>query len=469
MSNKIYISFSSDNNSNDTWVSEFLNSFKITLAKISALPIHISTGLDEGADQEKQMEQADLIFLVFNGFVSDEFSKDLKILELKYPEWTAAGKEILIIVKSGKFNSIIPVYLRRFTQYNFFEINSRTNEVVDYTPFLKGDKENKFWSKLTDLAYDTKLYFESITDKLAEDNKLTIYLAEVSKDQIVNREILKREFLLSGYRVLPSKPLPTSFKEYQDSAKELILKSDISIHIMGELYGDAPSGSDYSFQEIQNKIIAEAISRKENLKEKFYRFVWLPPNLEPYDEKQIQYLKRLKRELSDNKGSEIIQCSIEEFKELFIQKINQLAGFGQHEDNIEALGRKVIIITDNSEQAICHKIENQLKIYNRNYEIFDLSQTGDLFPLAMFRQKFRMTNGAILLNFNQNASWIQGVVGLVMKNLHLANKSDETFIAAISGNHTKQAMDFEALKVDFLPLEDSQLINKVEKFLIQLS
>lgn len=467
MSNNIYISFSADRSSNDAWVSEVLNSFRITLGKISSIPVNIVSGLDADNDTEKQLDQANIIILVFNGFISDNFAKDLRIIEFRHHEYNNAGKDIFLVVKSGKFSSIIPGYLRKYNQYNFFELNIRTNEIIDYTPFLKGDKENKFWSKLTDLAYDAKMYFEARSDIEQDFKKFIVYLAEVSKDQISHREILKREFLLSGYKVLPSKPLPTSYKEYYESAKEIIKTTHFSIHIMGEIYGDSPSGSDYSFPEIQNKVVTELLGQAGRFKDSFYRFVWLPPNLEPYDEKQIQYLKRLKRELTGNSYGEIIQCSIEEFKEMIFQKINQLSGFTPQNSMDDADG-KLVLITDNSSKAICQNIENQIKFARKKYDIIDLSQTEDMLSLDMFREKLQTAKGAIVLNLNGNVNWMQGMLGLTIKNLKLG-RTNKKSIAAVSSNKHKTAIDFEALKVDFFSLEDSHLIHNVEKFLIQIN
>ncbi|NJO70212.1 MAG: DUF4062 domain-containing protein [Bacteroidetes bacterium] len=111
------------------------------------------------------------------------------------------------------------------------------------------------------MAYDIKLFLELQNGRKRDENNLTVYLAEVSKDQSSNREILRREFLLSGYTVLPFKPLPTSFKDYQEACLELLKVSDISIHIMGEVYGRVSLRVRYySYQEIQNRIIADSFN-----------------------------------------------------------------------------------------------------------------------------------------------------------------------------------------------------------------
>lgn len=459
----IYISFSAENSSKDSWVKEFMNFFKITIGKISSVPISIDSDLETELNFEKKIDESDLLILVFNDFISDRFSKLLNLIEQRHQEFSTQKKEILIVVKTNKLGSIVPVYLRKYVQFNFFEINIRTNENIEYSPFSEGDKINKFWSKLTDLAYDSKIFIESADS--TETQKLTVYLAEVSKDQASTREILRREFLLSGFTILPSKPLPASVKDYQDAVQELIKKSDLSIHIMGELYGDSPAGSDYSFVEIQNKVVSELIGN--GFKDQFSRLIWFPPNLEPYDEKQIQYLKRLKRELSDSNKGEIVQCSIEEFKELFNHKIKVAEHYSQQKpDNRE---KGVLIITDNARKEICRNLENRLININKNYEVIDLSQTGELFPVSTLKQKLMNADKAILLNFTQNRLWIQGMLGLTLKNInHEANPGTISIAAVTPGNY-KRPVDFEALKVDFFSLEDSQLLFNIEKFLTQLN
>ena len=117
MDNKIYISFSAENSASDAWATELLNSFRLTLSKISQTTLSFSSNVNQSDTAPKNLENADLILLVFNGFVSDEFTTDLKILEAKHVELISKGKEIYVVVKSGKFGSIIPVFIRKFTQY----------------------------------------------------------------------------------------------------------------------------------------------------------------------------------------------------------------------------------------------------------------------------------------------------------------------------------------------------------------
>ncbi|NJO70211.1 MAG: hypothetical protein HC830_13840 [Bacteroidetes bacterium] len=170
----------------------------------------------------------------------------------------------------------------------------------------------------------------------------------------------------------------------------------------------------------------------------------------------------MRRELSESKNSELIQSSIEEFKELFLQKLGQLKG--NHPLSVsENKANHLVLITDNSNQPLFNKIENQLKISNKSYEVIDLYQTGELLPLAMFRQKFKSAGAAIIVNNSREDSWIQGMIGLTIKNLN------HTRVAAVSNIESIKSIDFEGLNIDFFSSEDGQLIKSIEKFLIQMS
>lgn len=466
MGNKLYINFSAENSKSDSWATELRSSLKLMLGRISETEIQFLNGLENSNPAEVKISEADLIILVFNGFASDEFAADLKTLELTHQTLVDNGNEIFIVIKSPKFSPIIPVYLRKYAQYNFFEINIRTNEAIEYAPLQKGEKENKFWSKLTDLAYDSMLHFDNLNGTLSAA-KVNVYLAEVSKDQINHREILKREFQLSGYNVLPIKPLPGSLKEYRDAASEIIKTADFSIHIMGEIYGDSPSGSDYSFVEIQNKLVTELLSQEPGLRKNFYRFVWLPPSLEPYDEKQIQYLKRLKRELNDNRSGEIIQCSIEEFKEIIAHKVNSLQDVETTLD-FKPVGKKVILIIDKPDETSYQKVVTKIKDSQKEYELIDMTRTGDLLPLAMFRQALNASDAAIIMNLSDRNNWLDAILGLTLKNISIDKNNKNKLVAALTRHSTKDDIDFDALHVDNISLDDSQFSEKIEKFLTQI-
>jgi len=103
-------------------------------------------------------------------------------------------------------------FLKDELRYNFFEINRYSKKPVTFALQDNQLPDNKFWSKLVDLAYDIyNTLHELKAQKKPENtgqNNNAIFLAETSFDQQENRDILKRELRHLGYKVLPISTIP---------------------------------------------------------------------------------------------------------------------------------------------------------------------------------------------------------------------------------------------------------------------
>ena len=87
----------------------------------------------------------------------------------------------------------------------------------------------------------------------------TVYLASTGVDILIQRDIIKRELLRHGYRVLPEQSLPKEAKLLEAMVKSDLEKCRLSIHLIGEDYGYKPKGADLSIVDIQNKIASEYV------------------------------------------------------------------------------------------------------------------------------------------------------------------------------------------------------------------
>ena len=102
---------------------------------------------------------------------------------------------------------------------------------------------------------------------------------------------------------------------------------------MGELYGDTPAGSDYSYQELQNRYFHDVWQNQQQTNQHIQvikRIIWLPPQLEPFEEKQTQYLKRINREVNNSENTELVQSTLTDLKILIEQKIKSLSENSKH-------------------------------------------------------------------------------------------------------------------------------------------
>jgi len=212
-------------------------------------------------------------------------------------------------------------------QYDFFEINRFNKKPVTYTLESNQLPNDKFWSKLVDLAYDIYNSLQELKNPgkavISENHQRSIFLAETSFDQQENRDILKRELRHLGYKVLPVLSIPNDSEHAHITIEENIRQSIISIHMMGAYYGEFIKNAKYSLIDFQARVVKEFIESKEKCP-KPYQIIWIPSDLKTTDQRQSLYLKRIKRDETQEK-TEIIEAPLEVFKTIVNNKLNELS------------------------------------------------------------------------------------------------------------------------------------------------
>ncbi len=172
---------------------------------------------------------------------------------------------------------------------------------------------------MVDLAYDVIHVLESTKGKGILDGKpqiekdKTVYLASTGVDMVIQRDIIKRELLRHGYRVLPEHSLPKEVKLLELMVREDLAKCRLSIHLVGEDYGYKPKGSDLSIVDIQNRMAGdhtlEVIEKNEKSRDKelFSRLIWLSPDLKNVSERQKIFVEDLKSDAASLDEAEVLQ------------------------------------------------------------------------------------------------------------------------------------------------------------------
>ena len=220
-----------------------------------------------------------------------------------------------------------PEILKAELRYNFYEINRYNKKPVTYPLQSNQLPDDKFWSKLVDLAYDIYNSLQELKDpgrlSVSESNHHAIFLAETSFDQQENRDILKRELRHLGYKVLPVLSIPGDSEHARTVIEENVRQSVVSIHMMGAYYGEFIKNAKYSLIDFQARVVKEFIESKEKC-HKPYQIIWIPSDLKTTDQRQSLYLKRIKRDETQEK-TEIIEAPLEVFKTIVNNKLNELA------------------------------------------------------------------------------------------------------------------------------------------------
>ena len=225
---------------------------------------------------------------------------------------------IFKVVKTHIERDKHPPEFQKQLGYEFYEIDKMTQRPVAFGQGLGKDRDQRYWGKLDDLAWDVKQVLSIINPRYktpAEGSVFsraqgTVYLAQTTRDLNGERDQIKRELLNRGYDVLPEKELPLISPSYEDAVRECVARAKLSVHLIGGSYGIVPerAGSS-SIVRLQIEIAGER-SRDEA----FSRLLWMPAGLTPEEEVQTKFIEHLQTDAAMQKGAELLQTPLEELK-----------------------------------------------------------------------------------------------------------------------------------------------------------
>jgi hypothetical protein len=301
-----------------------------------------------------------------------------------------------------------PPRLRELLGYEMYQIDPESGEIREYTDYFSNDAERQYWMKMVDLTYDIYDSLTSIRDNnMAAQATLykrkTIFLAETGHDLSVQRNIIKRELQRHGYNVLPNQTLPGTLGELERVVKRDLDLCNLSIHLIGSAYGEIPEGSDKSVVDVQNKLSADrTVNAKQNSQE-FSRLIWIPTNLMHASERQKAFIENIKRDVEAQEGAEILQTSLEDFKNIMREELV---------DSVEKIS-----ITDTGGRAVYlmhDRIDNlEVKpfidaIQAAGFKILLPQFEGDLLELRQKHiENLRNLDAAIIYKGKVNEQWVR--------------------------------------------------------------
>ena len=458
------------------WESNFCHFLKFIIKQVFGdYPTFISNMELEDLtsnDQENldKLQKSDAYIIVFNNHHKLISSKEYAIIKDLVNNLNTKQQNKIYVTRrfNDKEQDVPVVELRKFPTYNFFELNSRTLEIINFEQNLHGEDDNQYLLKLTDLVYEIKDSL-SFDDKDNENlcNNL-IYLAEVSSDQIRNRDRLKRSLMLSGYKVLPVNSL-IKYDNYENEVKNNIEKCVLSIHMLGELYGETFPSSDYSFQELQNRYFQDVWqTQKDNNKSipLIKRIIWLPPQLEPSEEKQIQYLKRINREINNSENTELIQSTLSDLKVLIDQKMKYISITNTLAVTEEI--KDVLVVYDND----CNFSDKIKETFlNHNISVQFLNSPSILYSnnLRKLMDNVKKFHSYLVINTKSDSVWISSIINLLARS--------KGYEGSVLGGHVglfitnpKTGFDNQTLlSIDPIVYNKTNLVEKLELFISKIN
>lgn len=305
-----------------------------------------------------------------------------------------------------------PECLKNELSYNFFEINRFNKKPITYDLAGKSGPDEKFWSKLVDLAYDITEVLNELSDNKTGKPTLdcpAVFLAETTFDQTDNRDRLKRELQHLGYRVLPALQIPEDAEKAKQSIDQCLKQSVISIHMLGAWYGELIRNSKFSFIDFQIKTVKEFIASKETIL-KPHQIIWIPNDIKPTDQRQSLYLKRLKRDEAQYL-TEIIETPFEVFKTILNSRLNEITS---PQPRPMAEKNKLYVICEKASDEQMAEYIGMMRV--KGFEVLEQRENGgEFFPLSKHINNLLTADAVLIYKGDSTMDWLNSKIRDLVK------------------------------------------------------
>ena len=297
-----------------------------------------------------------------------------------------------------------PTGLQDLLAYEFYERNEASQRVYEFDAEIsgQGEKDKRYWSKFEDLAWDLHelIKFLEAPQPAGKLSGATIYLAETTSDLAEQRDKVRRELTQFGHTVLPNKALPLEVGAFQTAVRDYLQSSQLSVHLIGEYYGVVPEREERSIVRLQQDL---AIERGDDAN--FSRLIWLPPGLQPKDEKQEKFVIDLQNSFSSHNGSELLQVKLEDLKTIIQSKLTEKAKPVAAQSNGCGPAR-VYLICDKQDLIAVEPLQNLL--LDRGYEaILPLLDGNDAEVFDDHKENLLLCNAVLIFQGQASEGWLR--------------------------------------------------------------
>jgi len=341
--------------------------------------------------------------------------------------------ERCLIVHKIVFNFQNFPELLTLNHYQLYEIDNVTGMPREINRFFGSDAEKNYWMKLIDLSFDISRYLSSKSKKteVKSTNKRarTVYLAEVGKDLIIQRDMMRRELRSHGFEVLPKNAITGNREEMEMTIKNNLSNVRLSLHLIGEDYGDSIEGHELSLVDLQNEMANEYSDNliKENLKndkkKQFGRLIWISQSIKNITERQKIFIENIKTEAALYEETEVLEVDLEEMKSIVIEEIETGGRFhsvnreisGYEEPSKTDSSKIIYLILDKEDLEEGQVIAKALK--KKGFRVVQPIFEGELVDVRYIHQEnLKRCDAAIIYFGNTSETWIKTKLQDLMKS-----------------------------------------------------
>jgi hypothetical protein len=407
----------------ENWITEFRNNLDFLLERFTKTKSEIRIVTDKDQDKSDVWKNA----AGYMVFITDSFLNNKKYSEFlrtvcfdKKPNqdiYAGASNKIYRIDLSKIAGESEPSFIQHLPAYDFFQFTEASQGDILMVPDMMG-----YWPKFLDLVSDLKItlqqYFSD--EKGRKDGEVLVYLAATGSDQELNRDIIRRELLVHGYRIYPDIDLNFPLSELKSYVLKYIDKSNLSIHLIGNHYGLNHPGAQTDITELQLQYVTEYIEALESdpalsSKSRLQRFIWLPPDMKPADERQEQLISQLRRDIEKLHRTDILQVPLELFKTLIVTRLKESSQKATEGDEIrQDKTRMVYLIHDKRDEKDIQSIDKAIS--SKGIQTAKINyDDGDPNLVNIHKEMLIQCDAALVYHRSGSRTWLMSKLSDLMK------------------------------------------------------
>lgn len=484
------------------WITEFHRSLEIRLAQLLGYRPNIWRDKDLDGNHvfsdEILIQLPDIAIMVSihspryvkSEWCVREVNEFYRIAETNIGALVGTKSRIFKVIKTPVDINQHPIIIQGQLGYEFFKIDPDTGKPREFSKLYGKEAQLAYWAKLDDLAHDLASLLEEINKNaekeviIREDipgvknvanvssensinnqkNQRKIFLAETSIDGKEKRETISRLLSDKGFLILPNKNLSLEIDTYRLEVESLINECELSIHIMGSNFGLVPEGTTKSKIQLQNEIAAKISS--EN---KLQRLIWMPPEINIEDERQVNFIEELKRNENLLTGADFLIGPLEDLEFAIDDKLKKEIKEVVIDDNDFDNDRpkQIYLICDQTDIEAIAPVENFL--FDKGFEIIIPAFDGDQTELRLDHQENLKNCDAVLIYYGLGSDlWLRSKTRDLLKITGYGRKKPLTVkTVCIAEPFTPQKERFRSHEVKVISLAGNSF-EALEEFIKEI-
>jgi len=449
------------------WVTQFKKFLELMLLQVLGTKPNIIIKSEFDTATAPALDNAAILVSI----LTKEFAQSGRCLDLveAFYKSTAGSKanRFFKVMKAPLTLQEQPPRLRDSIGYEMYQLDDETGSMKEYLDFFSPEAEKQYWMKMVDLAYDIHEALILLKEGTQAEVKniykrKTIYLAETGHDLAIQRNIIKRELVRHGYIVLPNHTLPTRADEIERAVKKDLEECSMSIHLIGNSYGQIPEGGDRSMVDMENKLAGECAHDKKLNRQDFSRLIWISQNLKSASDRQKSFIETLKRDAEAQEGAEILQNPLEDFKNIVRE---ELLDSLQRKDIDETDGKSIYLVHDKMDREEVKPIQEAIE--KSGFKVLSPAFEGELLEVRKHHiENLRNFDGAIIFKGKVNDQWVR------MKVLDLLKAPGFGRKKPIQGKALVGLGNLDAYKnqnMTVIPADSTRTIETIKSFLEEVT